>query len=251
MKIAGVSDSQKTALEALNDPQPGDYWSDHFCPILIVLDVQGDVITTCSKKIAPSPNHWSFDINHQVVMTKAELKDYLSYKNPAMLELPWAECSPHRKGSLMFKFIESAAELEPSNKVVTRFVPKNATVDYDSRILTIPGKLSERLEDFVRNQDILLNGMSVDHAVELKQLLRSLRDYLNMREQHPKYLSVRPDVPEAASLPIDDPYVLGVNTCYSEILKANDLLTESSDLQKQVLLCLSAGRSSALVKAAK
>lgn len=40
---------QKVSQEALLDPRPGDYWSDHFCPVLIVLTVKDGMVHTCSK----------------------------------------------------------------------------------------------------------------------------------------------------------------------------------------------------------
>lgn len=45
-------------------PQPGDYWSEHFCPVAVVLGVDSDgCVTVCETIKSVALNHWTWDLS--------------------------------------------------------------------------------------------------------------------------------------------------------------------------------------------
>lgn len=66
-------------LEYATNPQPGDYWEDMFCPVLLVLEVKNDKVTIVSKTKEVDQFHWSWDFDKVQVLTVQELIDKLSY----------------------------------------------------------------------------------------------------------------------------------------------------------------------------
>lgn len=91
---------QAVSDECLEHPQAGDYWEDHFCPVLIVLDVQGKQLTICDKiEDLGERKGRRFDLTQARQMTRAELVKKLSY---GTIPGTWAQAHPqHCSHSVM------------------------------------------------------------------------------------------------------------------------------------------------------
>lgn len=55
------------AQDALNrehakNPKVGDYWSDHFCPVAVVVSVTPYYVITIEKTKSVDPDHWTWDV---------------------------------------------------------------------------------------------------------------------------------------------------------------------------------------------
>lgn len=51
-------------------PTVGDYWEEHFCPVMVVLDVSPTTVTICDKRKDAGPNHWTWDFDHVKTITR-------------------------------------------------------------------------------------------------------------------------------------------------------------------------------------
>ncbi len=80
--------------QALDNPQPGDYWNEMFCPYFIVVDVQGQDITVLSclggsdsfnrkhepnAKIEVDGAHWAFDYGKEMVVDREWIAKAVKY----------------------------------------------------------------------------------------------------------------------------------------------------------------------------
>ncbi len=80
--------------EALDNPQPGDYWHEMFCPYFIVVKVDGEKITVLSCLGGPNSfsrkgelnarvdnidGTWSFDYSRHMVVDKAWIAKAVKY----------------------------------------------------------------------------------------------------------------------------------------------------------------------------
>lgn len=92
-------EEQETAnRQAVDNPQPGDYWHERFSPYFLVVYVNKDEITVLSclggpdsrnekRKHEPNAmvhvdnNSWSFDLSKSMTVNRAWLKNAVSYKN--------------------------------------------------------------------------------------------------------------------------------------------------------------------------
>lgn len=54
------------------NPTVGDYWEDHFCPVMVVLEVTDTTVTICDKDKADGPKHWTWDFDHVTVLSREE-----------------------------------------------------------------------------------------------------------------------------------------------------------------------------------
>lgn len=88
------NDTTALNIEALNDPQPGDYWSEHFCPYFLIVDVKGDDIYVLSALGGPQSfnrkheiyarkdignTHWTFDPSKAMIVDKAWIEKSVKY----------------------------------------------------------------------------------------------------------------------------------------------------------------------------
>jgi hypothetical protein len=85
---------KRQSIEALADPQPGDYWSDMLSPVLVVIEVTQGFVIFCEKTKETDPDHWTWDLTQKSVLTIEEFRDKLCYKSKDLLDKPWAECWP-------------------------------------------------------------------------------------------------------------------------------------------------------------
>ena len=87
--------SKELNVEALFNPQPGDYWQEMFCPYLVVVAVKGSAITVLScmggpqsysrkhelnaKIEYPLDNSWGFDYTKHMVVDYNWMKKAVTY----------------------------------------------------------------------------------------------------------------------------------------------------------------------------
>lgn len=235
--------------EALLDPQPGDYWSDHFYPVLIILAVDGDLIRVCQKRVSTDADHWTFDIKEQTVFTRDELRTYLSYSTTALPDTPWAECGRYREGSKMYAFVEEANALSSEDVTFIRFVPKRITdkgmKEYSSQLTTTVGSLSAEVKQLLDSQDSSFASMLSADRIELTSLLKKVLSFLDSKEAGPKIISA--DIREIHLSPKTDKE-LGAYQCYTETLKTAQLLGPLDSNKEQQLHAITAGYIATLKK---
>jgi len=98
-----LSRKQLSELHAVH-PQPGDYWQDHMCGVLVVLAVDESSVTFCKDKINEKDGSgWTWDLTKVKTKTRLEFLqsvryDYLNgYYNPSSSNLGcWASVEPQR-----------------------------------------------------------------------------------------------------------------------------------------------------------
>ncbi len=88
------SEQNQKNQQALDNPQPGDYWNEMFCPYFVVVDVKGKDITVLScmggpdsynRKDEPNArkqvdsNHWTFDYSKSMVVDRAWMEKAVKY----------------------------------------------------------------------------------------------------------------------------------------------------------------------------
>jgi hypothetical protein len=76
--------SKEYNQEALDNPQPGDYWQERFCPYFLVVAVRDDKITVLSclggnAKIDNKDGTWSFDYSKHIVVDRAWMTKAVKY----------------------------------------------------------------------------------------------------------------------------------------------------------------------------
>ena len=79
---------------ALDNPQPGDYWHEMFCPYFLVVRVQGSKITVLSALGGPKSSnrqdeicarvevdsgHWTWDLDRYMVVDRAWMEKLVKY----------------------------------------------------------------------------------------------------------------------------------------------------------------------------
>lgn len=77
-------------LHAKN-PQRGDYWSEHFCPVCVVFGYIAGIVIFCKDKISIDCKNWNWDFNKIQSMPIEDFSEWLAYKN-----IPgyWADVKP-------------------------------------------------------------------------------------------------------------------------------------------------------------
>ena len=90
-------EQQALDIKHSKDPQPGDYWEDHFVGVLQVVDVVHGIVIFFDKKIDVPPNHWQWDETKPSALTIAEFTKKLRYNSAAMGEKTWANVHPKRQ----------------------------------------------------------------------------------------------------------------------------------------------------------
>lgn len=81
------AEQQRINLEAMLEPQPGDYWHEMFCPYFLVVQVKGAAITilNClphrgvSARKPVDDNHWMFDVSQSMVVDQAWIEKLVRY----------------------------------------------------------------------------------------------------------------------------------------------------------------------------
>jgi hypothetical protein len=76
------------------NPEPGDYWHEVYCPYFVVLAVSPTDVLVCQKKIDVDPNHWTFDIRYTTTMSMSRFRRKLSYSTPSLVDSSPADVLP-------------------------------------------------------------------------------------------------------------------------------------------------------------
>lgn len=63
------------------DPQPGDYWEDHFIEVCVVLAVVRKLVIYYDKKKQVGDNSWTCGLEKTETRTIDKFNDWLSYKS--------------------------------------------------------------------------------------------------------------------------------------------------------------------------
>ena len=79
-------EQQRRNQAALDNPQPGDYWHEMFCPYFLVVHVDGDKITVlnCIDTYGPSArtpveDGWIFDVSKSMVVDQNWMAKRVQY----------------------------------------------------------------------------------------------------------------------------------------------------------------------------
>lgn len=60
--------------EAFNDPKPGDFWHEMFCPYFVVLANHGDELIICEYGKPMPGNHWTWDLTKAKAVPKSYME---------------------------------------------------------------------------------------------------------------------------------------------------------------------------------
>lgn len=62
------------------NPSAGDYWwEDHFCPVLVVLEVTGQFRIVCDKTKDAGDNKWTWDLTKPTIMDREAFEKKLEH----------------------------------------------------------------------------------------------------------------------------------------------------------------------------
>ena len=86
-----INDTHKNTREsanrkALDNPIPGDYWHEMFCPYFLVTQVDGDMITVLpcfgkdSARKEVDSNSWEFDYSKHMIVDKEWIAKTVKYQ---------------------------------------------------------------------------------------------------------------------------------------------------------------------------
>ena len=82
--------------KAFDNPRIGDYWSEHFCPYFIIVDINDDKYTVLSclggpdsftrkdelnAKIQVDSGHWTFDLSKSMVVNRQWITKAVKYES--------------------------------------------------------------------------------------------------------------------------------------------------------------------------
>jgi len=82
--------------KAFANPRIGDYWSEHFCPYFIIVDINDDKYTVLSclggpnsftrkdelnAKIEVDSGHWTFDLSKSMVVNRQWITKAVKYES--------------------------------------------------------------------------------------------------------------------------------------------------------------------------
>lgn len=82
--------------KGLDNPRIGDYWSEHFCPYFIIVDINDNKYTVLSclggphsfhrkdeicAKIEVDKGHWTFDLSKSMVVDHDWIKKAVTYES--------------------------------------------------------------------------------------------------------------------------------------------------------------------------
>ena len=85
-------------------PEPGDYWSDHLMPVLVVLEIAGPTVVFCQtiNRSVPEELSWNLDVIHDWPLK--EFTSFLEYSTiPGKF---WATVSPRAHCEVVARALE-------------------------------------------------------------------------------------------------------------------------------------------------
>lgn len=83
------AEQQRLNQAAVDNPEPGDYWQEMFCPYFLVVQAKGDAITilNClphkgtSARKSVDDSHWMFDVSKSMVVDRAWIEKLVRYES--------------------------------------------------------------------------------------------------------------------------------------------------------------------------
>ena len=81
-------------LRHATHPEPGDYWHEMFCPVLVVLKVTNESVTYCEKRKSARPDHWTWDLSETKRVWREDFRKRLEYQSAQMKDKFWAWVAP-------------------------------------------------------------------------------------------------------------------------------------------------------------
>lgn len=72
------NERQERNLKHIENPQPGDYWNEMFCPYHVVLAVTDSSVIICDKKV-DMDDGWTFDLSETKTISHLEHRDLVTY----------------------------------------------------------------------------------------------------------------------------------------------------------------------------
>lgn len=130
--------------QAIEDPQPGDYWNEMLCGTCVILEVEKDQIILCKTKEYPFPDQqqWRFNLTKLHKTTKSQFAKWISYKGCA---LTWADVRRFGEKSLdvvTYLELRNTLNLENLPSLLSSTAEKSF-VGLDNRIKTLCEQLNE------------------------------------------------------------------------------------------------------------
>jgi hypothetical protein len=145
---------------ALTNPKPGDYWSERFVGICIVLEITDDFIYICNKKLEIDDNHWTFDLTHITQLTKEQFIEYLSYSNN--LELgTFCDVSRNQK---YYSFVEDYLERKKNNRFTV--IIKNDSIEEDIKAINRIQTFIKLLIDTIETEKPKLTNQTLIYHID-------------------------------------------------------------------------------------
>ena len=74
-----MTEVQKTNMEHLENPEPGDYWHEMLTPICVVLGVTPTEVLICKEREYLPGDRWTWDLGKIVKMSKEDFRKWLTY----------------------------------------------------------------------------------------------------------------------------------------------------------------------------
>lgn len=71
-------EQQVLNLKHIENPQPGDYWHEMFCPYHVVLAVADNHVIICEKNI-DMKDGWTFDLSETRTLSHLEHRNLVTY----------------------------------------------------------------------------------------------------------------------------------------------------------------------------
>jgi hypothetical protein len=75
------------------DPQPGDYWSEMLCPMMVVVGTFCGHVAVIKKTISAGADRWTWDLSAVEIMKRDEFSKWPRYES---IDGFWADVDPGR-----------------------------------------------------------------------------------------------------------------------------------------------------------
>lgn len=81
MNIVEFNERRQETESRANDPQPGNYWHEMFCPICVVVHRLPNHVVICKKTKDAGEGYQTWDLEKLEMMSLSEFKKWLSYES--------------------------------------------------------------------------------------------------------------------------------------------------------------------------
>jgi hypothetical protein len=94
--VFNPDEQERLNRQHAENPAPGDFWHEMYCPCWVVLRVSDGSVTVCEKTRSTDDKHWTWDISVSLTMAKTEFTDRLRYNPAPMTDKYWCDVMPER-----------------------------------------------------------------------------------------------------------------------------------------------------------